>query len=76
MKLAVMFGAGGQCQDQKRVINTVSVKFIVKAQGLSLGSGLQGMSRYKSKVKLITLKTKTILRLSSHFRQNSLLYKD
>ena len=49
--LAVMFGAGGQCQDQKRVINTVPAMFIVKAQRLSprSGSGLQRMSRHTSK---------------------------
>jgi len=33
------FGARGQCQDQKRVINTVQAKFIVKAQRLSPGPG-------------------------------------
>ena len=52
MKLAVMFGAGGgQCQDQKRVINTVPAMFIVKAQRLSPRSGLQRMSRHMSKGK-------------------------
>ena len=53
-KSAVMFGAGGgQCQDQKRVINTVPAMFIVKAQRLSprSESGLQRMSRHTSKGK-------------------------
>ena len=53
-KSAVMFGAGGgQCQDQKRVINTVPAMFIVKAQRLSprSESGLQRMSCHTSKGK-------------------------
>ena len=51
-KFAVMFGAGGgQCEDQKRVINTVPAIFIVKAQRLGTRSGLQRMSRHTSKGK-------------------------
>ena len=40
------------------------------------GAELRVRLCYTSEVNMITLKTETILRPSSHFRQNSLLYKN